>query len=130
MCCRHYGRYVDDAYVVSDDLAFLKHIIPDVNSFLKEVLGLTLSFDKVRVFSVYQGVEFLCAFLKPHRAYVSRDALNRMKKKIDACKSRVDYRYMNASVKSFLGVLSHYNSFCIMRVLFGYLSHYKKYGRF
>ena len=34
--CRHYGRYVDDAYIVSDDREYLKKLIPEISSFFKE----------------------------------------------------------------------------------------------
>jgi len=32
--CKHYGRYVDDAYIVSSDYDFLVSIIPEIQSFL------------------------------------------------------------------------------------------------
>lgn len=128
--CRHYGRYVDDAYVVSESADFLKSIIPNVDEFLKSSLGLSLSLNKVRVYDAYLGVEFLGAYLKPHRTYVSSGSLKRIRRKITCSSGRMDYKYISASANSFLGVLSHYNSFCLRRVLFGYISRYKRYGRF
>ncbi len=38
--CHHYGRYVDDAYIVSDDREYLNNLISEITSFLEEELGL------------------------------------------------------------------------------------------
>lgn len=128
--CKHYGRYVDDAYVVSGSAEFLKSIIPAIDAFLRNSLGLALNLNKVRVYDICYGVEFLGAYLKPFRTYVSAGSLKRIKKKIGSCRKRMDYKYVHASANSFLGVLSHYNSFCLRRVLFGNVPHCRKYGRF
>ncbi len=42
-----YGRYVDDAYVVSPSKSFLRGIIPQAKVYLREHLGLDLNMDKV-----------------------------------------------------------------------------------
>ena len=44
--CRYYGRYVDDAFVVSADREWLMRIVPDVQRFLKERLGVELHMGK------------------------------------------------------------------------------------
>ena len=69
--CRHYGRYVDDAYIVSADREYLNNLIPEISSFLKEELGLKVHPYKTRIFDVYHGVEFLGAYIKPFRTYTS-----------------------------------------------------------
>lgn len=65
--CRHYGRYVDDFFVVSTDKVWLFSLVPKVKVFLKEHLGLDFHDGKLTVTSVWHGVEFLGAWLKPHR---------------------------------------------------------------
>lgn len=69
-----YGRYVDDAYVVGTGKAELRRIIPLAEAFLRNELGLSLSRNKIAIYSAYRGVEFLGAYLKPFRRYVSSRA--------------------------------------------------------
>ena len=130
--CRHYGRYVDDAYIVSGSLPHLKGMIPALASFLRDSLGLELSWDKIRIVDVRYGVEFLGAYIKPFRTYVSSSSLARMKNKLNAYNrgDLMSARHLQSSVNSFLGVLSHYDSYCVRRVLFGYQSGLQSSGQF
>ena len=117
MKCRHYGRYVDDAYVVSTDRTFLMQLIPKAETFLKTELGLELHKKKTKVLDVYSGVEFLGAFIRPHTIYISKGTLNRMRKHIkrtrdDALRTG-DYTHLSASFASFRGVLSHFDAYNI-----------------
>ncbi|MBO7068538.1 MAG: RNA-directed DNA polymerase [Bacteroidaceae bacterium] len=108
--CRHYGRYVDDFYVVSASREWLHTLIPQVRKFLKEELDLTLHEGKVRICSVNQGVEFLGAYLKPHRRYVSNTTLRRMQRKLPSLEQETDAERLRSRIASFRGVLSHYST--------------------
>lgn len=118
--CRHYGRYVDDFFVVGADKRWLHSLIPHICAFLRSHLGLVLHQGKLRILCVRQGVEFLGAYLKPWRRYVGNMCLRRMTRKLKALNqsvSRYDpshheetYLRLRASINSFLGVLSHYRS--------------------
>ena len=68
--CRHYGRYVDDFYVVSADKEYLRHIAKELSDFLNDSLSLEVNDKKTVICDVRQGVPFLGAYLKPHRRYV------------------------------------------------------------
>lgn len=115
--CKHYGRYVDDAYVVSCDKEWLQSIIPKVENFLNSYLHLELHMGKTRIYDVRRGVEFLGAYVLPYRTYISNESLERMIKQIRKMKTtHKDDVYR--SVNSWLGVLSHYNSFNIRCELF------------
>lgn len=116
--CRHYGRYVDDAYIVSDDKSYLQQLIPQITGFLKKELGLQIHPFKTRIYNAYHGVEFLGAFVKPFRTYISSSSLKRIKRKIQCCRLS-DKRKIQSSINSFLGVFSHYDSYCLRRLLFG-----------
>lgn len=145
--CRHYGRYVDDAYIVSADRRRLRSLIPQIRTFLKDTLGLELSEEKTRIYDAYQGVEFLGAYLRPFRTYVANGSLRRMRRKLMTTTAELRnsgreegpataenvaarMRYVHAAVNSWLGVLSHYDSYRLRRVLFGYYSKLNDYGRF
>lgn len=76
---KHYGRYVDDAYIVSRDKEKLHDAINIIERFIGANLRLELQKGKIRLCNVKYGVEFLGAFLKPFRTYVSNQCLKRLK---------------------------------------------------
>ena len=80
--CRHYGRYVDDFYVVSCDREWLRGLIPQVRRFLLDGLGLQLHEGKTMICNARYGVEYLGAYLKPWRTYIGSKTLRHMEKKI------------------------------------------------
>ena len=138
--CRHYGRYVDDFYVISADKDWLHSLIPKVRLFLIDRLGLELHEGKKRIDRVRQGVEFLGAFLKPWRNYVSQTTFNRMKVKIRKLMIESGMCITNgmafaiklrASLNSFCGVLGHYRSYHLRcRLWSEYSSSLARFGAF
>ena len=108
---------MDDAYIVSRDKEWLLSLIPQIRDFLKDRLHLDLHMGKTQVLSVRQGVEFLGAFVKPYRTYISNESLHRMMKQVAGIHTRNEEAVMRA-VNSWLGVLSHYDSFNIKSELF------------
>ncbi len=114
---RHYGRYVDDSYVISSDRDWLLAIVPEIRRFLQDHLGLELHMGKLHVRNIREGVEFLGAFVKPWRIYISNKTLARIRKNLCALDMR-DSDHVCSSVNSFLGVLSHTDSYNIRKILF------------
>jgi retron-type reverse transcriptase len=115
--CRYYGRYVDDAVLISSDREWLISLVPRIEHFLKEELGLELHMGKLHISEVHKGVEFLGAYVKPWRTYVSRRTLERMKRKMAV----MDYsRHKKAmrSINSYLGLFQHTDSYRIRRSIF------------
>ena len=108
-----YGRYVDDAYVVGTGKAELRRIIPETEAFLRDELGLSLSRNKIAIYSAYRGVEFLGAYLKPFRRYVSSKTLSRMLNKVERLEYSPNPVARWRSLNSFLGITSHYNAYNI-----------------
>lgn len=104
------GDYVDDAYVVSGSKTRLRKMIPLVRDFLREQLGLELNMDKVAIYSAYRGVEFLGAYLKPFRIYVSKHCLARMNKRIVHLHRKTP-REVSNSLNSYLGITSHFAAY-------------------
>ncbi len=148
MHCQHYGRYVDDAYVVSHDRQWLLSLVPVVRSWLLDNLGLTLHEGKTRLCDVRQGVDFLGAFIKPNRTYVSNRTLERMERKLISLNEVAEQTlppvpipsadldpdpfalHLRNSLSSFGGVLSHYASFRLRRDLFSSLPSLWRFGHF
>jgi len=114
--CHRYGRYVDDAVMIDPDRDWLLAQVPKIREFLSDRLGLQLHMGKLHIREVRQGVEFLGAFLKPYRDYVSRRTLERMTKKIQTIDLHNEEK-ARRTIASYLGILSHTASRCIIQEL-------------
>lgn len=110
--CKHYGRYVDDSYVVSIDREWLLSLVPKIRTFLKERLGLDLHMGKLHIVDVSMGVEFLGAFVRKFRTYISRSSIGRTVNSI-LTMSIADKEKVWRSVNSFLGMMAHYRSYFV-----------------
>ena len=115
--CEHYGRYVDDSAMVDACREWLLEQVPKVREFLADELGLQLHMGKLHVREVSQGVEFLGAFVKPYRDYISNKTLARIEQNVKTIDLR-DIGHAEASINSYLGVLSHSASYNIRHHLF------------
>ena len=115
--CKYYGRYVDDAYIVSTDREWMLSIVPLIRQFLKDKLGLDLHMGKLRIDDVNYGVEFLGGFVKRYRNYISRHTVKRMLGKLRE-KNEYEYNEMYCTINSYLGMLSHYSSYKLRNDIF------------
>ena len=115
--CEHYGRYVDDSTMVDACREWLLAQVPRIREFLADELGLQLHMGKLHVRDVRHGVEFLGAFVKPYRDYISNKTLNRITKNLQMMNLR-DREHVIASVNSYMGVLSHTASYNLRREIF------------
>lgn len=126
--CKHYGRYVDDFYIVSQDKIFLKQIIPLIESLLMNELKLEINKGKTIIKHYKYGIEFLGSYIKPYRNYISNNCLKRIKKQcFDIENNIIKKNNLSASINSFLGVLSHYKTFNIKKKIF---RNFYKFGYF
>lgn len=126
--CRHYGRYVDDFYVVSADREWLASVVPSVRRFLT-TLGLAFHDGKLCVTTARHGAEFLGAWLRPHRIYATRGTVGRMLSKLRLL-AESDRSRWSASLTSFCGVLSHGANYRLRRRLMLAVPAFAKYGVF
>lgn len=108
--CRHYGRYVDDSTQIDPDREWLISQVPREREFLADELGLQLHMGKLHIREVHQGVEFLGAFLKPYRDYVSRSTFERITLKLQQLDLH-DEEKAQRTIDSYLGILSHTASY-------------------
>lgn len=74
---KHYGRYVDDFYIVGRSKEKLVEAIPKIKDFLATELHLRLHPRKVYIAPIYKGVRFLGAVVKPYQRYVFQRCLSR-----------------------------------------------------
>ena len=110
--CRHYGRYVDDFYVVSCNRDWLEGLVPQVNDFLNRELELNLHNKKVEIRSVNDGVEFLGQYVLPYRCYTSKRSFSRIERGMGEISTHdwYDDTRLLSQINSYLGVLGHTRS--------------------
>ncbi len=108
LSCRYYGRYVDDMVFLHHDKDYLKSLIPKINNYLKDNLGLSLHPKKIYIQNIDKGVPFLGMMIKPYRIYPGK----RIRKNFYTClrdaanaKSGID------NINSYLGMIKNYNSY-------------------
>ena len=107
----HYGRYVDDFFIVSNSKEELLQSIPKIRSFLMERLGLSLHPRKVYLAPIEYGVKFLGVVIKPNGRYLSRSCKIRMKRHICNLLTDEENPYIiSATIESYRGYLSHIHS--------------------
>ncbi len=116
--CKHYGRYVDDFYVVSESKMFLHSLVKPVDAFLSKELGVRLHPRKTEIYPAGNGVPYLGAFIKPHRWYVDNSCWKRMKPKLNSLDNVMDNERLRSAVNSYLGILRHFASYNIRRKAF------------
>ncbi|MDR3117946.1 MAG: RNA-directed DNA polymerase [Mediterranea sp.] len=131
LCCKHYGRYVDDFFIVHESKTYLKDLIPVIRDFLWDELGLTLHPNKIYLQECRKGTPFLGCVLKPYRRYAANrsiksfnKAVNRMSETIKEQNSQnrpMDKQWLvqqRSVLNSYLGYLSGYKS---RKIVFGRL---------
>lgn len=114
----HYGRYVDDLYIVSKDKEKLLHAITEIRTFLKDELGLSLNEGKTTLKEAKLGVEFLGAYVKPWRVYVSNQCIKRVTNKLKNDTGMKTKEELRQSYISRIGFFKQFNSYNITKRLF------------
>ena len=118
--CRHYGRYVDDFYVVHASRRYLKSLTACLQWFLQSELHLTLHPDKIVLQPYHYGVAFLGAYVKPYRRYATKSSVERFRRKIRVLEA--ECRRGELTYVRLLEIRSVLNSYC------GHFCHFKAYG--
>ena len=116
---RHYGRYVDDFYLVHNDRQYLLSLIPVIRDYLMDSRGAVLHPDKIRLVDHRQGITFLGSVVKPYRIGLS----GRIFRQFDQCLEHWSRKLsrddewdlatrmeLRASVNSYLGIMVHFNT--------------------
>ena len=126
--CKHYGRYVDDLYIVSANKKQLLSLIPKIQAFITEKLHLELNSSKTRVTSSRQGVKFLGYYIKERRIYLNNKTLRRMLKRISNSSLYPNHSVVSNSINSYFGMFKHCASYRIRYKTFNKVIWLKKVG--
>ena len=116
---KHYGRYVDDFYIVHPSKLHLREQVSNIREFLAERLHLRLHPQKVCLQPYQHGTAFLGAFGKPHRIYVVPRSIASFQKAMRGV--GITCMLENLSLEEVDTVWSQLNSYL------GYFSHFKAY---
>jgi len=113
---KDYLRYTDDFIVVANDEKYLKKILKSIKEFLEQKLQLKLHPNKIIIKKFRQGVDFLGYIILPFyrliRTKTKQRILRKLKGKIQEYKTgKINQRTLEQSLQSYLGVLSHANTY-------------------
>lgn len=119
---KYYERYADDFVFVSDDQKYLEKLLPLVQAFLEAEIKLKLHPDKISIRKLKQGIDFLGYIILPHHRQLRTKTKNRIFKKlkvktIEFKNDLITGESLNQSLNSYLGVLSHANSYRLQEKL-------------
>ena len=116
----HYGRYVDDFYIVDSDKDKILNSIPFMREKLAEV-GVTLHPNKFYLQYYTRGIELVGSVVKPNRVYVHNRTVNNAFQTVKKFNKIADIEdnaeAFATSLNSYLGFMKHYNSYAIRRNL-------------
>jgi RNA-directed DNA polymerase len=113
---KHYLRFADDILLLSPSKAELEKLLPKLKAFLLGELKLELHPKKISIRPLHQGVDFL-GYVTLNRHRVLRTTTKRrMLKKLSArlgayFKGEVTGQSLNQTMQSYLGMLSHADTF-------------------
>lgn len=110
MKVKYYIRYADDFVVLSTNKTYLTHILRYIVRYLKDRLELELHPNKVFIKTFSSGIDFLGWVNFPHHRVLRTSTKHRMFKRLEG-ELRV------GTVESYLGLLSHGNTYNISKSL-------------
>ena len=118
---RWYGRYVDDFYLVHPDRAYLVDCMHKIARFLKQELHLSLNEKKKYLQPATHGVKFLGTSIQPFHTNMSRRIIRGAFASVTSFNhlnhahrlNRRELRHLRSSVNSYLGMMTHYQTYRI-----------------
>ena len=113
---KHYIRFADDFVMLSHSRIKLETALPRVKEFLSMHLRLSLHPAKITCRPLNQGVDFLGYITFPHhrllRTSTRRRMLRKLSERLSQCfKGEISRGSMNQSLQSYLGILSHADTY-------------------
>ena len=111
---KYYIRYADDFLLLSDNKKSLKRFINPISEFLQNHLKLELHPNKIILRRLDWGIDFLGYVVLPHYILPRTKTKRRIFKKL---KMKINDDNFNQSFQSYLGYLSHANSYKLIQEL-------------
>lgn len=113
---KNYIRYTDDFVIVDKNEQYLKNLIAAIRVFLSNKLALELHPKKITIRKFHQGIDFLGYIILPHHKLLRTKTRQRIFKKLkirieEHKKGSINRQTLEQSLQSYLGVLSHANTY-------------------
>ena len=118
---KYYLRYADDFAVLSTNKTYLETILPVMQDFLGSKLKLSMHPDKIFIQTVYSGVDFLGWVHFPDHRVLRTTTKKRMFRNIKMKNGKEE------TVKSYLGLIGHGNSWKLRQKIFDKVSKLKSF---
>lgn len=116
---RRYIRFADDFVILSQDRQFMEKLVARIENFLDIELRLKIHPHKIFIKTVNSGVDFLGWVHFTDHKVLRTTTKKRMMRRIKVNQS-------NETINSYLGLISHGNTFKIRREFLGTVKKYKK----
>ncbi len=107
---KHYGRYVDDFFIIDKDKEKLKQLIKTIDQYLKENLDIQLHPKKIYLQECNKGVHFLGAMVKPYRRHPTKRCVKSYRESMHKINSYCAAQKL--SQKRLNDILATVNSYC------------------
>ncbi|MFH1978821.1 MAG: RNA-dependent DNA polymerase, partial [Patescibacteria group bacterium] len=113
---KFYARYTDDFVIVSRNKNYLEELIGPIKDFLKNNLALKLHPKKISIRKMDWGIDFLGYVTLPRyrllRVKTKQRIFKKLKEQTKQFKQNaVSEQTLNQSLQSYLGVLTHANTY-------------------
>ncbi|MDR3119156.1 MAG: RNA-directed DNA polymerase, partial [Mediterranea sp.] len=122
LCCKHYGRYADDFFIVHPSKTFLRELVPLIRDFLSRDLELILHPKKIYLQECRKGAPFLGSVIKPYRRYAGNRSVKSFNKAVTRISEEID-RYRTANILPDVRWLEQQRS--VLNSYLGYFANYK-----
>lgn len=122
---KHYGRYVDDFYVIDTDHRKLARLIGLFRDYLHDELHLTLHPKKISLQDCSKGMTFLGAYVMPYRRYPRWRTIRKFRFRMgqieqlcsrEKALNRRQVLFLRSVINSYCGYLGHFKSFLLRKV--------------
>ena len=112
---KYYIRYCDDLVILSENVAYLKELIPKIDTFLRDNLKLSLHPNKIEIRKYHQGIDFLGYVSFPHHKMLRVKTGHRMFRKLNAKiadfkEEKISASSFHQTLQSYYGMLKHCDS--------------------
>ena len=108
--------------IIHQSKEFLENLIPEIQKFLKDKLGLDLPCNKINLRNINWGVDFLGYIILPAGTLIRKKTKNRLSREIknrikDYQSGKVSFNNLMQTINSYFGVLKHCSSFKLKQTI-------------
>jgi retron-type reverse transcriptase len=119
---RRYIRYLDDIIILHPDKKHLHYLKREIEKFLNQELKLHLN-NKTAIRPISLGITFVGFRIWPTYRKMKKKSAKKMKKRLKYLakaykRGEVDFKVVNATVQSYLGIMKQFNSYSLKKKMF------------